>query len=68
MMYFYPTNDACTSEGFNDKRISTYVVALLAALVVWGGIGSAVVFFFPAPNIDAIIDVSKLAIESLFLK
>jgi len=68
MMYFYPTNDACATEGFNDKRISTYVVALLAALVVWGGIGSAVVFFFPAPNIDAIIDVSKLAIESLFLK
>ncbi|WP_419765820.1 MAG: NADH-quinone oxidoreductase subunit N [Arcobacter sp.] len=68
MMYFYPTNAACATEGFNDKRISTYVVALLAALVVWGGIGSAVVFFFPAPNIDAIIDVSKLAIESLFLK
>ncbi|MGB9801331.1 MAG: NADH-quinone oxidoreductase subunit N [Arcobacter sp.] len=68
MMYFYPASDACTSEGFDDKRISTYVVAFLAALVVWGGIGSAIVFFIPAPNIDAIIEVSKLAIESLFLK
>jgi NADH-quinone oxidoreductase subunit N len=68
MMYFYPANEACATEGFNDKRISTYVVAFLAALVVWGGIGSAIVFFIPAPNIDAIINVSKLAIESLFLK
>lgn len=68
MMYFYPTNQACISEDFNDKRISTYVVALLAALIIWGGIGSAVVFFVPIPNIDAIIDVSKLAIESLFIK
>ena len=68
MMYFYPTNEACISEGFNDKRISTYVVAFLAGLIVWGGIGSAVVFFIPAPNIDALIDISKLAIESLFLK
>ena len=68
MMYFYPTNAACSSEGFNDKRISTYVVAFLAGLVVWGGVGSAIVFFIPAPNIDAIIDISKLAIESLFLK
>jgi len=68
MMYFYPTNAECSSEGFNDQRISTYVVAFLAGLVVWGGVGSAIVFFIPAPNIDAIIDISKLAIESLFLK
>lgn len=68
MMYFYPTNQECVSETFNDKRISTYVIAFLAVLTVWGGIGSAIVFFIPIPNIDAIIDVSKLAIESLFLK
>ena len=68
MMYFYPTNEACKSEGFNDKRISTYVVVFVAALIIWGGIGSAVAFFIPVPNIDAIIDVSKLAVESLFLK
>jgi NADH-quinone oxidoreductase subunit N len=68
MMYFYPTKQECISEAFNDKRISTYVIAFVAALVVWGGIGSAIVFFIPIPNIDAIIDVSKLAVESLFLK
>lgn len=68
MMYFYPSNATCSIEGFNDKRISTYVVAFLAAVVVWGGVGSAIVFFIPAPNIDALIHISKLAIESLFLK
>lgn len=68
MMYFYPANESCKSEGFNDKRISTYVVVFVAALIIWGGIGSAVAFFIPVPNIDAIIDVSKLAVESLFLK
>lgn len=68
MMYFYPTNQECVSETFNDKRISTYVVALVAGLVVWGGIGSAIVFFIPIPSIDAIIEVSKLAVESLFIK
>lgn len=68
MMYFYPTNQECMSETFNDKRISTYVVALVAGLVVWGGIGSAIVFFIPIPSIDSIIEVSKLAVESLFIK
>ena len=68
MMYFYPTNQECTSEGFNDKRISTYVVAFLAGLVVWGGIGSAIVFFIPIPNIDAIIEVAQISVQSLFIK
>ncbi len=68
MMYFYPTKEECVSQTFNDKRISTYVIALVAALILWGGIGSAIVFFVPIPNIDAIIEVSKLAVESLFIK
>ena len=68
MMYFYPAPLTCDIKGFNDKRISTYAIAFVAALVVWGGIGSAIVFFIPVPNIDAIIDISKLAVESLFLK
>ncbi len=68
MMYFYPTKEECVSEAFNDKRISTYVIAFVAALILWGGIGSAIVFFVPIPNIDAIMEVSKLAVESLFIK
>lgn len=68
MMYFYPQSAEFETEDFNDKRISTYVTGFLAMLVVFGGVGSAVVFFIPAPNIDALIDISKLAIESLFLK
>ena len=68
MMYFYPQSQEFETEDFNDRRISTYVVGFLAALVIWGGIGSAIVFFIQAPNIDTLIDISKLAIESLFLK
>lgn len=68
VMYFYPTNEECKSKGFDDSRISTYVVMFVAALVLWGGIGSAIVFFIPIPSIDNLIDISKLAVESLFLK
>ncbi len=68
VMYFYPPKEECTSETFDDSRISTYVVMFVAALVLWGGIGSAIVFFIPIPSIDTLIDISKLAVESLFLK
>lgn len=68
MMYFYPTNQECLSEEFNDKRVSTYAIAFVAIITVLGGIGSAIVFFIPAMNIDSIIDLTKLAVQSLFIK
>uniref|UniRef100_UPI00404742C6 NADH-quinone oxidoreductase subunit N n=1 Tax=Aliarcobacter sp. TaxID=2321116 RepID=UPI00404742C6 len=68
MMYFYPTKESCASIGFNDKRVSTYAIAFVAILTVLGGIGSAIVFFIPAMNIDEIIKLTQLAVQSLFIK
>lgn len=67
MMYFYPANASCKSEGFNDKRVSTYVIAFLAILTILGGIGSAIVFFIPMPGIDTIIEISQMTVKSLLL-
>jgi NADH-quinone oxidoreductase subunit N len=68
MMYFYPTKEECIVNDFNDKRVSTYAIAFLAIITVAGGIGSAIVFFIPILNIDTLINITQLAIQSLFLK
>ncbi|MFK2824020.1 NADH-quinone oxidoreductase subunit N [Malaciobacter sp. WC5094] len=68
MMYFYPTKQECISLEFNDKRVSTYAIAFVAILTVLGGIGSAIVFFIPALNIDQIITLAQVAVQSLFIK
>ena len=68
VMYFYPPKDECISQEFNDKRVSTYAIAFVAILTILGGIGSAVVFFIPAMNIDEIINLAQLAVQSLFIK
>lgn len=67
MMYFFPPKEECLSEEFNDKRVSTYAILFLAVLTIIGGIGSAVVFFIPALNIDTLINFAQLAVKSLFL-
>lgn len=67
MMYFYPTKKECSSEEFNDKRVSTYAILFVAILTILGGIGSAIVFFIPAMNIDQIIDLTQVAVQSLFI-
>jgi NADH-quinone oxidoreductase subunit N len=68
MMYFYPPTVACKIEEFNDKRVSTYAISFVAIITILGGIGSAIVFFIPSMNIDQLIDLTKLAVESLFIK
>ena len=68
MMYFYSPEEACISEEFNDKRVSTYAIAFVAILTLLGGIGSAIVFFIPAMNIDEIIKLTQFAVQSLFIK
>ena len=67
-MYFYPTKQECISVEFNDKRVSTYAIAFVAILTVLGGVGSAIVFFIPALNIDQIIILAQTAVRSLFIK
>ncbi|MFA9372723.1 NADH-quinone oxidoreductase subunit N [Poseidonibacter sp.] len=68
VMYFYPTKDECISVEFNDRRVSTYAIAFVAILTILGGVGSAIVFFIPAMNIDEIIILTQTAVQSLFLK
>lgn len=68
VMYFYPTKQECVSVEFNDRRVSTYAIAFVAILTILGGVGSAIVFFIPAMNIDEIIILTQTAVQSLFLK
>lgn len=68
MMYFYPKNKQFEEEAFDDSRISTYAIALVAILIIWGGIGSAVLFFIPIPSIDDIFNLVKVSVDSLFIK
>ncbi|MFY9082918.1 NADH-quinone oxidoreductase subunit N, partial [Aliarcobacter butzleri] len=68
VMYFYPAPDNCETEEFDDKRVSTYAIMFVAILTVLGGIGSAIVFFIPALNIDTLINFSQVAVQSLFIR
>ncbi len=68
MMYFYPKNKKFQEESFDDLRVSTFATASIAILIIWGGIGSAVLFFIPIPSIDGIFDLVKISIDSLFIK
>ncbi|MFY4804870.1 NADH-quinone oxidoreductase subunit N [Aliarcobacter butzleri] len=68
VMYFYPAPDNCETEEFDDKRVSTYAIMFVAILTVLGGIGSAIVFFIPAMNIDTLINFSQVAVQSLFIR
>ncbi|MFY4786200.1 NADH-quinone oxidoreductase subunit N [Aliarcobacter butzleri] len=68
VMYFYPAPDNCETEEFDDKRVSTYAIMFVAILTILGGIGSAIVFFIPAMNIDTLINFSQVTVQSLFIR
>lgn len=67
MMYFYSSDKEIPLQAFDDKRISTYAIGVLGLLIIWGGIGSIVVFFVPIPSIDEILIITQTAINSLFI-
>jgi NADH-quinone oxidoreductase subunit N len=60
VMYFY-TSDA-PQKSF-PVNISTIVIAIMALLVIWGGIGTSLIPFIPSP--DGFIDIAKRTISSL---
>ena len=68
MMYFFPSFADKNVSRSNDARVSTYALGFVALLVVWGGIGSAIVFFIPIPSIDGIFNIVELAVHSLFMR
>jgi NADH-quinone oxidoreductase subunit N len=65
-MYFYKPTGKIQRPPL--KRISPLVIGVLATLVVWGGIGDAIVFLIPIPDIDTLLNLAEKAIDSLFLR
>ena len=60
MMYFYPSD---TPQKKFPINTSTILIAMMALLVIWGGIGTSLIPF--VPGADGFIDIAKLAIGSL---
>ena len=60
MMYFYSSDS--TQKKF-PIDISTIFIAIMALLVIWGGIGTSLIPFIPGA--DAFIDIAKQTISSL---
>ena len=60
MMYFYP-DDSLQKKFPIDA--STIMIALMAIIVILGGIGTSLISFFPSA--DTFIESAKLAISSL---
>lgn len=60
MMYFY-SSDSPQKKFPID--ISTIFIAIMALLVIWGGIGTSLIPFIPGA--DAFIDIAKQTISSL---
>ncbi len=62
MMYFYPSNQP---EKKFTVNLSSGLIALMALLVIWGGIGTSLIPFIP--GVDGFIDIAKQAISSLYI-
>ena len=60
MMYFYPSE---TPQKEFPVNVSTVLIAMMALLVIWGGIGTSLIPF--VPGADGFIDIAKQAISSL---
>ena len=60
MMYFYPME---SEQKILPINISTVIIATLSIVVIWGGIGTSLVWFIPGA--DSFIDIAKQAILSL---
>ena len=60
MMYFY---DADTPQKVLPINISTVLIAMMALIVVWGGIGTSLIPFIPGA--DGFINIAIEAISSL---
>ena len=58
VMYFYPATSARRKFPFNT---STMLIALMAVMTIWGGIGTGLIPFLPDP--DSIIQIAH---ESIF--
>ena len=60
MMYFYESKE---SQKKLPIDISTILIAMMALLIIWGGIGTSLIPFIPGA--DGFIDIARQAISSL---
>jgi len=63
MMYFYPREESEGERHPFEVHISTLLIGLMAAVTVWGGIGTSLIPWFPGA--DGIITIAQQAIASL---
>jgi len=61
MMYFYSSDQP--QKKFTISASSS-LIALMALLIIWGGIGTGLIPFIPGA--DGFIDIAKQAIASLY--
>lgn len=64
VMYFYPLPENASVPIF--RGITPKIIGVLALATIWGGVGNVVISYFP--DVDFIIDLAKVAYESLFLR
>lgn len=64
MMYFYPYPEKASVPIL--KGITPKIIGALALASVWGGVGNIIITYFP--DVDFIIDLAKVAYDSLFLR
>ena len=64
VMYFYPSPDRASVPVF--RGITPKIIGMMALAIVWGGVGNILITYFP--DVDFIIDLAKVAYESLFMR
>jgi NADH-quinone oxidoreductase subunit N len=64
IMYFYPS--AKMHDVPSLRGIAPFFIGALAIAIIWGGIGNTLISYFP--GVDFLIDMARLAYESLFIK
>ena len=60
MMYFYDSDEPQHKFPMN---VSTVLIVLISLVIVWGGIGTTIIPYFPGA--DGFLDIAKQAISSL---
>jgi len=63
IMYFYPSPQMTNVPTL--KGIAPIVIAFIALFVIWEGVGSSFIAYFP--GVDFLIDLAKASYQSLFL-
>ena len=60
MMYFYHSSDQKRRFPFDASGL---LIGVMAVMVIWGGVGTSLIPFFPGA--DGLIEIAKQAIASL---